>query len=47
MSNCYPGICAQDRISTRQKPGFKIIDYQIITDVFECGECGEYGEKVS
>jgi hypothetical protein len=24
---------------------FKIIDYQIIIDVFECGECEEYGEK--
>jgi hypothetical protein len=24
---------------------FKIIDYQIIIDVFECCECGEYGEK--
>jgi hypothetical protein len=23
---------------------FKIIDSQIIIDVFECSECGEYGE---
>jgi hypothetical protein len=43
MSNCTQTFALKPWYQGDKSQDFKIIGNQIIIDVFECSECGEYG----